>query len=109
MGFGVIRLDGKGPAITRLGLREPALLPEDVAQVVMRFRVIRLDGKGPAITGFGLREPALLPEGVAQVVMGFGVIRLDGEGLTKLASASRAGPAPGGCCPGCYGLRRNPA
>ena len=50
MGFSVIRLDGKGPAVTGFGLREPALLPEGVAQVVMGFGVIGLDGKGLAVT-----------------------------------------------------------
>ena len=41
MGFSVIRLDREGPAQTGFGFREPALLLEGDAQVVMRFSVVR--------------------------------------------------------------------
>ena len=47
MRFSVVRPDGERPAVTCFGFREPALVPEGDAQVVMRFSVIRLDGERP--------------------------------------------------------------
>ena len=63
MRFSVIRLDGEGPAVTGFGFREPALVLEGDAQVVMGFSVIRLDGKGLAVDWLRLPRTGPAPGG----------------------------------------------
>ena len=60
------------------GLIQLALLPERIAEIVVRLGVIGVDSEGLVIAGDGLIQLALTLERIAKVVVRLSVIGLDG-------------------------------
>jgi hypothetical protein len=83
MRLGIVRLEADRLLIARVGLVEPALLPQCDAEVVVGIGKVGLEADGPLVARHGLREPVLLFQDAPQVVVGIGIVGLEADGPLK--------------------------
>ena len=76
MGPSEIGFEVDGPAIGGLGLGEPALVLQRIAEVNTRVSIVGFELDGPAIRGLGLGRTALFRQRISEVEMGLREIGL---------------------------------